>query len=279
MGRVGIFVDAGYLFAEGAKAIAGETKARFQLRLEYDELVDQLRSFAIRMAPGTQMLRIYWYDGARPGGMSAMQRELAYTDGVKMRFGLTTRSGRQKGVDGLIVADLIELAHNRAITDAILVSGDEDTRIGVQLSQSYGVRVHLLGIGQGRKNQSNTLRQEADTVSEWSGAELEAFLSVTSNPAFGRVVVPKRSVGKDATTLKAALDGVAEAVAKACTSAQLVSIARLGPDEGLPGRIDGRLLATSKDAIGRFMNAKEKWYVRNQFKRVARRGRDAPNTP
>ena len=281
MGRVGIFVDAGYLFAEGAKEVAGETKPRRQIRLEFDEIVKRLSSFAARVAPGTQLLRVYWYDGVGPGGMSGAQQALACTDWVKMRLGPMTKTGRQKGVDGLIVTDLIELARNGAITDAVLVSGDEDVRIGVQLSQSYGIRVHLLGIGRGRRNQSNTLRQEADTVSEWNRPELCEFMSVNPNPDLIKVVLPKGLVGEDGVIEEGTLDLVVEAVAKACTPSQLDSIASLDPDGNLPVEIDGSLMAACRDAIGRFMNAKEKWHVRHQLKRVARRtiGTPESNTP
>jgi uncharacterized LabA/DUF88 family protein len=34
----------------------------------------------------------------------------------------------------LIGTDLIELARNHAISDAVLLSGDEDLRIGVQIA-------------------------------------------------------------------------------------------------------------------------------------------------
>ena len=279
MERVGVFVDAGYLFAEGAKAVCGSTKSRSHIRLENDVMVDRLRSFATQVAPGAQLLRVYWYDGILPGGMSGMQHGLAYTNWVKMRLGLMTKTGRQKGVDGLIVADLIELARNGAITDAVLVSGDEDVRIGVQLSQSYGIRVHLLGIGIGQRNQSNTLRQEADTVSEWNRADLGVFMSVSSDQAVGSVGMPEEYAGGDRLINETSLQLAVEAVADACTPSQLDSVASLGPDQSLPSTIDGSLMAACRDAVGRFLNAKEKWYVRNRLKQVARVIADPPNTP
>lgn len=52
--------------AEGAKTIAGETKPRWQIRLEFDEMVKRLSTFATRAAPNTQMLRVNWYDSVRP---------------------------------------------------------------------------------------------------------------------------------------------------------------------------------------------------------------------
>ncbi|HVY16952.1 MAG TPA: NYN domain-containing protein, partial [Rhodopila sp.] len=82
-----------------------------------------------------------------------------------------------KGVDSLIVTDPVELARNRAMTDAVLVSGDEDVRIGVVLAQQFGVRVHLVGIHPARANQSPSLRQEADTILEWDAPVVRAFLA------------------------------------------------------------------------------------------------------
>ena len=73
---------------------------------------------------------------------------------MKLRLGIVNLAGQQKGVDSLIVTDLVELARNHAITDAILLSGDEDLRIGVQIAQSFGVRVHLIRIEPTRGSQS-----------------------------------------------------------------------------------------------------------------------------
>jgi uncharacterized LabA/DUF88 family protein len=53
---------------------------------------------------------------------------------VKIRLGYINGAGQQKGVDSLIVTDLIELARNQAISDAYLVSGDGDLRVAVQIA-------------------------------------------------------------------------------------------------------------------------------------------------
>jgi hypothetical protein len=79
-------------------------------------------------------------------------------------------------VDSLIVTDMIALARNRAISDAVLVSGDEDLQVGVQQAQEFGVRVHLIGIKPSRGSQSLFLLQEADTTHEWSNDEISVFL-------------------------------------------------------------------------------------------------------
>ena len=90
-----------------------------------------------------------------------------------------TPYGKQKGVDSLVVTDLIDLARNHSIADAVLLSGDEDTRIGVQIAQSFGVRVHLVGVVPCRGNQSQLLRQESDTTTELSKADVETFLTLS----------------------------------------------------------------------------------------------------
>ncbi len=76
------------------------------------------------------------------------------------------------------MTDLIELARNRAVSDIVLMSGDEDIRVSVQLAQTFGLRIHLLGIGDLRMNSSRTLQQEADTVVTLSPGWLETHLEV-----------------------------------------------------------------------------------------------------
>jgi len=109
---------------------------------------------------------------------------LAHTDHIKLRLGMLNSQGEQKGVDSLIVTDLIELARNRAITDAVLLSGDEDVRIGVQIAQCFGVRVHLLGIVPSRGSQSQQLLREADTTAEWDAGTVATFLALRPTPAW-----------------------------------------------------------------------------------------------
>ena len=83
-------------------------------------------------------------------------------------------------MDSLIVTDLIDLARNKAITDALVVAGDEDLRIGVQIAQTFGVQIHLLGIKPARGSQSLDLIQESDTHHEWDESVVSRFLTVTS---------------------------------------------------------------------------------------------------
>lgn len=170
---IAVFVDAGYLFAQGSNALGGSNVPRSQMKLDASAVVSELVTIANSRGAGCRLLRIYWYDGTAAGRLSLDQSALANTDNVKLRLGQINSAGQQKGVDSLIVTDLIELARNHAISDALLLSGDEDVRVGVHIAQSFGVRVHLLGIKGKHHSQSVSMLQEADTTSLWALTDIE----------------------------------------------------------------------------------------------------------
>ena len=179
--RTAAFVDAGYLYSAGSKLLSGNALPRSSVQLDLNAILEALWHAVEACSPSSSLLRVYWYDGMPRTGPTAEQQAVADANDVKLRLGAIAYTGRQKGVDSLIVTDLIELARNHAISDAILLSGDEDVRIGVQIAQTYGVRVHLLGIqplGDNQGNQSRLLRQEADTSTEWRRSDIEACLAV-----------------------------------------------------------------------------------------------------
>lgn len=176
MDRTAVFVDAGYVFASGARALTGDKLPRSQLHLDH-EAVLQLLGALVQELTGRPLLRIYWYDGASTGP-NAAHVALAYRPDLKLRLGGVDTHGQQHGVDELLVADLVTLAKNRALSDAVLVTGDDDLRGGVEQAQEHGVRVHLLGIPPARDNQAAALVQAADRVRELTKDELRSFLSV-----------------------------------------------------------------------------------------------------
>lgn len=187
MDRTAVFVDAGYVFASGSRALSGEKLARSQLHLDH-EAVLALLSGLVNELTSLPLLRIYWYDGASMGP-NAAHVALAYRPNLKLRLGQVDAQGQQQGVDQLLVADLVTLAKNRALCDAVLVTGDDDLREGVEQAQALGVRVHLVGIPPARDNQAAALVQACDSVRELTRAELTRFLSLA----------PKRSPGGTAT--------------------------------------------------------------------------------
>jgi uncharacterized LabA/DUF88 family protein len=158
--RSAVFVDAGFLLAAGGRLICGTT-SRAAFACDYAGLTEKLAGW-VDSHSGLNCLRTYWYDGAINGVPSRDHERIGGLPYVKVRLGRLIR-GEQKGVDALIYRDLMTLARERAITQAYLLSGDEDLREGVVAAQDMGVQVVLLGIPTGqRTNQSAALVREAD---------------------------------------------------------------------------------------------------------------------
>lgn len=183
MDRTAVFVDAGYVFASGSRLVAGDKLVRSQLHLDHEAVLGLLAEL-VKDLTGLPLLRIYWYDGASTGPNPA-QVALAYRPNLKLRLGQVTTTGQQ-GVDQLLVDDLVTLAQNHAMADAVLLTGDDDIRPGVEQAQALGVRVHLLGIPPVRENQAAALVQAADRVRELSETEVRSFLSLApKRPSLG----------------------------------------------------------------------------------------------
>jgi len=267
MDRIAVFVDAGYLYAQGSTALTGSKVPRDRLSLNDLAIVEKLTLLAQEKSDQLPLLRIYWYDGISVfRGPGAEQTRLAKLDNIKVRFGFINNAGQQKGVDSLIITDLIDLARNGAISDALLLSGDEDVRIGVQVAQSYGVRVHLVGIAPSRGSQSMQLIQEADTTTEWDRAVVESFLNVsepTEVPRPEAVAAEANAEGDSTDTVIAIVDQViAEMDETATTGAREF----MQSTRGVPPDYDGRIIGRGRDALGRPLTEAERRLVRIKFR-------------
>lgn len=261
--RAAIFVDAGYLFAQGSVALSGAKQPRPSMSLNVTAAIAELSAIAQARAPNRDLLRVYWYDGALGAkGPTLEQSELAHTDNVKLRLGFINSSGQQKGVDSLIVTDLIDLARNHAISDAVLLSGDEDVRIGVQIAQQFGVRVHLVGIVPLRGSQSRTLQQESDTTTELDQQTVAKFLTVSV--PLTQTAVPFQL--RDPTTISP-LDKIADELCALLDSAVKISLrAHWNSQSGIPPEYDGKLLTLCRSELGRDLTMPERKQIRARFK-------------
>ena len=274
MRQVAIFADAGYLHTGGAIALTGSSQQRAGMELKLPETIAKLETTARERANGIPLLRIYWYDGLLLRHPSQEQESLANTDNVKVRLGTVT-AGQQKGVDSLIVTDLIELARNQAISDAVLLSGDEDLRIGVQIAQSFGVRVHLIGIEPSRGNQSRLLRQEADTTGEWSKGEVEEILSLKP----GMWAIPGASQTplapcESEESYSEALDHIAYSIVNSISETTMSETkeALSQTPFSIPHDYDRRLLSMGRIRMGRDLDDSEKLRIRNKFREFVTKG-------
>ena len=247
MDRTAVFVDAGYLFAAGSRLVANEKLPRGELQLDYDAVLELLADLTAQLT-GLPLLRIYWYDGTATGP-TPQQLALAYRPNVKLRLGFMNQQGQQQGVDSLIVADLINLSRNRAMADALLLTGDDDLRVGMQHAQEFGVRVHLLGIAPSRDNQSGFLAQEADNVRELTLIEVRSFLTrATSQTASVSPGALSPTTAMPATAL--AFEGVAERVACELNPEELLAVLNETAGASVPSSIDRRLLVAGTQAAG-----------------------------
>lgn len=273
MSKVAIFVDAGYLFAQGSAALAGSKQPRPHVKLNVPEAIKHLRELIEKNCKNVRLLRIYWYDAPPRGTRSLDHTALATSDYVKLRLGTLNSQGEQKGVDSLIVTDLIELARNRSISDAILLSGDEDVRIGVQIAQNYGVTVHLLGIVPSRGSQSNSLREEADSNTEWDAKTIGEMLTVDqvsvvaqtplvtkkSKPLINsQSLVPNDQINRAITAILA--EDTQNSIRK-----ETVEFWEQG-EKGFPTSVDRRFLAKLRDEFGRDLDQNEKREARAKLK-------------
>ena len=260
MSRVAIFVDAGYLYARGSEVISGSPQPRAAIKLNRQDTLDKLRLTAREQANKATLLRIYWYDGVPRQGPSQDQLELAHSDDVKLRLGFINEYGQQKGVDSLIVTDLVELARNHAISDAVILSGDEDIRIGVQIAQSFGVRAHLIGIGPGRDSQSRFLLQESDTTVEWGEADVRNLLILRPHSGPALATAGTSGLTEISGDVESALD---EAVAEVLATVETAAGTRVDLSSGfIPPEYDGRLLAIARSKIGGDLD----WPARNRLR-------------
>jgi hypothetical protein len=270
MDRYAIFVDAGYFFAAGAQAAFGNHTPRKQVALKSPaEMLSQLCSKASVAVDNLPLLRAYWYDAMPGPRLSLEQSALAMLNGIKLRLGALNSAGEQKGVDSLIVTDLIDLARNRAIADAVVVSGDEDLRIAVQVAQSFGVRVHILAAGDPAKNVSPALQMEADSVTvldaDWFSAHLE-FVTVA----------PTATVSTTSAVAANEIDAIAavaiETILKSIAPEQLNQLVQhFSVQKTVPPEYDRRLLTHVSTALsGKRLTGEEMRRIRGQFVRAVR---------
>jgi hypothetical protein len=268
MNRIAVFVDAGYFFASASELLFGTPLRRGEMRLANAEFAQYLAHSAEAIA-GCPLLRIYWYDGTNSGPTPA-HLAMAYLDNIKLRLGFVNQSGEQKGVDGLIFSDLTNLARNRAISDAMLLAGDEDLRVGVQQAQEHGIRVHLLGVEprDPAGNQSAALQRESDTRRQLDAGTLGQFLfrreyASTAVPVPAGVGEPST---EDTAHNLARMQELAGEFAATLEAGQRELILSLPERTPLPHDLDRELLLRASELLGRKLEETEKRTLRGALR-------------
>jgi hypothetical protein len=273
MDRYAIFVDAGYFFAAGAQATFGAQTPRKNISITSPQtMLDALCERASGLVDDIPLLRTYWYDAIPGPRLSLDQSAIAMLTGIKMRLGVLNSVGEQKGVDSLIVTDLIDLARNRAIADAVIVTGDEDLRIAVQIAQSFGVRVHILAAGDPSKNVNPSLQMEADSITnldgEWFSNHIKLIEMTSTEPALAQ---GDNTVSIDATlgdTAQIVINGIIDGLQEEqCEHL----IQHFSSQTSVPSEYDRPLIARVSSALSnRQFTGDEKRHIRGQFIRSVR---------
>lgn len=199
-------VDAGYLLRQAIEIVSARAStSRADLEIIdpaglIKVLLDKSRSTLV--LTDKELLRVYWYDGVMPNGFTPQQKALVNVDDVQFRAGTINGRGQQKGVDSLIVTDLIELTSHHAICDAVLITGDSDLAVGIEVAQKRGVRIAVLGVEDlaagVAHHQSFEITSRADRVGMLGQLELTPVLKYTP-------VQPRASITQLPTTTSTAL--------------------------------------------------------------------------
>ncbi len=203
LARYAVMVDVGYIYAAAGELLLG-TSSRRDFRVDAVPLINAVSKHADELVRG-ELLRVYWYDAARDRVPTIDQRVIAQMPMVKLRLGNLNARGQQKGVDAQIRADMEALARHRAITDAILVAGDEDMVPAVEAAQAYGVRVHLWGIEPPYgTNQAERLVWESDTVEILDSAFVKPYFT-RQPPSVVEPAQPEEPTGRHRALPRAAV--------------------------------------------------------------------------
>lgn len=241
MDRSALFIDAGYLLAEGGRLTCGSS-SRAAFSCDFATATRELAVWVVSHSGGLETLRTYWYDGAPNGVPTTDHERIGALPYVKVRLG-RVHSGQQKGVDALIYRDLMTLARERAIARAYLLSGDEDLREGVIAAQDMGVQVVLLGIPTNqRTNQSAPLIREADEHVVLPRDFWDPFFSPTATPG------PSPPAGAGLAEAQAAGRRFAATWLSSATSEDRDAL--LVDDPRIPRELDAQLLAAAEADVG-----------------------------
>jgi uncharacterized LabA/DUF88 family protein len=271
MRRVAVFVDAGYFWVQAAHIVLGGRGQRNQLTVDYNKLRIELLARTKDQFPDANLLRVYWYDGPGPNGKSPDHQALEQLDDIKLRLGTRNGSGAQKAVDGLIIADMISLAQSKAITDAMLISGDADLTPGVIAAQNLGIRVHLLSMGPAAAT-SPYLRCEVDLKEHWNDNNVKQFVTPAKTTPPSTTKADTTSGMESAAPVKAATNKptstLKDAVQKTHAGIDPALLKTATPEGALPKAIDKKLLAEAMAILGRPLTETEKRQARVEFRKL-----------
>lgn len=268
MQKVAAFVDAGYFWVQCSQILFNDIHSRKDIVLNIGKMREELLKliFDEFKIDEAGFLRIYWYDGISKNGIpSKINEQINFLENFKVRYGTINSNNQQKGVDGLIIADLINLAQNKAITSALLISGDADLAPGVSAAQTLGIKVYRVEIHNSEAS-SHILRAEVDKNILWKTNVVKKFIKTNDNNDNAEEIITSF------------LDDTEEKIESqeqfnydlsqiAIKFLQQISDSEKPNDMIFEKGFDIKLLNFGKSELGRFLESKEIYQLRHLVRR------------
>lgn len=262
MNQVAVFIDAGYFWVQAGHIVHGWPRVRREeVSIDYSALRQEVLDQVTAQFPGANLLRVYWYDGpGAQGSKTPAHHAIDELDDFKLRLGTRNGVGDQKAVDGLIIADLIGLAQSKAITGAVLLSGDADLTPGVTTAQGLGIRVHLLSMGPASAT-SPYLRADVDYKAHWADQTVQKFASASVAHVAAMAASTPAAVVATAPT-----DAYSDVAAHALRLLNHPATPIVLENGAIPKVADGTLLRVGRGHFGKDLTELEKRALRKAFK-------------
>ena len=273
MEKYSILVDAGYFWAQARTMTPNPQEKKLPI---VDQILmrQSLLRLGQRLLPKRELFRIYWYDGyieKDPHGRGIrtnFNEKIAELNNFKLRLGTVNSAGQQKGVDGLIIADLITLAQNHIVSDVLLISGDADLAPGVSTAQMLGIRVHQVELGP-KEATSPVLRREVDCSFFWPENEIQLFID-SKYAARDFAVLPKLSnystADSDAKVLgRQEIEELKDALSSLSSifsQSEIQELQSISDTKKIPPELDKKALKYLSDAIKGGLSKTQIFYYR-----------------
>ena len=128
---------------------------------------------------GSRSIPCYWYDGASQGP-TPQHITLADQADIKVRLGFVNPRGEQKGVDSLVMTDMLTLARNGAMAECVLFSGDRIS--GLACSRPRNTGSGSIFSGSGRREAASLRFFSRRLTRRMSGLPTNSALSSIAGP-------------------------------------------------------------------------------------------------
>lgn len=288
--QVAVFVDAGYLFALGSIALSGHTSKRESIGVDSEVFLREIKSLVRQLTGAKPLLRVYWYETSTSNRVLGNEHvQIGQTNEIKLRIVPLHQHNFRTAVTSAIARDLAELGRNGAISDALLLARNDALRTGIEFSQSYGVRVHMLEIFAEQDSEFSSICSDADTNTAWQQSDVEKFLIDQDHSTGMEVDHAMRNLTKAATSApnlsaaavfspQAPIRAISDDTRDAIHNVVIEYVEQLYDEEleaclgywrngrGIPNSYDKSLLFECRNALERNLSEDERVIMRSSFR-------------